>query len=175
MAKTYDTYGLKAIHPLQPLASWLRQDLPKASATTIVKGAPVKMASGLAVEWVNPTDADIDAFTMSAAENGKTTVEAIYAAHDVILELTFLGSAAADNVLAATDHHKSVDLAKGANLLGTGVAGWYASDTTADVAVKIVDFRSQYVFPTVNESIAVAGDTNARIRAHVLPGVSSWY
>lgn len=175
MAKTYDTLGLKAIHPFQPLGSWLRQDLPKASATAIVKGAPIKMASGLAVEWVNPTDADIDGFTMAAAVDGETTVESIYATEDVVLELTFLGSAAADNVLAAADHHKSVDLAKGANLLGTGVAGWYAADTTVDVAVKIISFESSKILPNSSETIAVVGDTNARVRAHVLPGVSSWY
>ena len=175
MAKTFPTEGLKATTPMQPHASWLRQDIPKASATTFVVGAPIKLASGLALEWVNPSDADIWAFSLAAAVDGETTVEAIYATVDVILEANFLGAAAADNVLAAADLGLARDLLKGTNLLGTGVAGWYISDAAADAGVTICEFDSQYTFPTVNESKAVVGDTNARVRAFVTPGVSAWY
>ena len=62
MAKTFPTHGLKVTTPGQPAASWLRQTLPKASATTFPVGSPIKMASGLVLEWVNPSDADIVAF-----------------------------------------------------------------------------------------------------------------
>ena len=175
MAKTFPTLGLKATTPRQPNASWLRQDIPKASATTFVQGAPIKLASGLALEWVNPSDADIWAFSMAAAVDGETTVEAMYATPDVVLEANFLGAAAADNVLAAADRGLSRDLLKAANLLGTGEAGWYISDAAADAGVIICEFESQYVFPTTNESAAVVGDTNARLRAFVIPGVSAWY
>lgn len=179
MAKTFQTLGLKPTTPGQPSASWLRQTLPKASATTFPVGSPIKMASGLVLEWVNPSDADIVAFAVAAGVNGDTEVECIYAMPDVILEATFLGAAAADNVLAAADLWISGgrDLLKAANLLGTGVAGWYISDAAADAGVDIVAFDySPNLFPTGPEAYKPeAGDTNARVRAHVRPGVSAWY
>lgn len=175
MAQTFRTEGLKATTPRAPAASWLRQDIPKASGTTFVKGAPILLASGLATEWANPSGGDIWAFSLAPAVSGKTTVEAIFATVDVILEANFLGAAAADNVLAAADLGTSRDLLKAANLLGTGVAGWYISDAAADAGVIICEFASQQIPPTTNAAKPVAGDTNARVRAFVIPGVSAWY
>lgn len=173
MAKTFLTEALKATTPGQPAASWLRQNFPKASATTFPVG-PIKLVSGLAVVWVNPSDADIIAFALAAAVADETEVECMYAMPDVILEATFLGSAGADNVLAAADLGLSRDLAKITDLTADG-DGWCVTDTSADVAVDIVEFRSQQIHPQSAEDFAAAGDTNARIRAHVRPGVSAWY
>lgn len=177
MAKTFTTRGLKATVPSQPLASWIRQTFPKASATTFVAGAPVKFSSGLVVEWVNPSDADIVGFSTAEAKDGETTVEGLWAMPEVILEANFLGASAADNVLAAADLWISGgrDLEKDANLLGTGEAGWYIEDAAGDAAVDIVEFDTQDVHPTIHDYKPEAGDTNARVRAHVRPGVSAWY
>lgn len=173
MAKTFITEGLKATTPFQPSSSWLRQTLPKASATTFPVG-PVKLASGLALVWVNPSDADIFAFALAAGVDGVTEVECMYATEGVILEANFLASAGADNVLAVADLGLTRDLTKITDLTADG-DGWCVTDTTSDVGVGIIEFASQQVLPTSSEDVAVAGDTNARIRAHVIPGVSFWY
>lgn len=173
MAQTFDTHGLKATTPGQPSASWLRQNLPKASATAFPIG-PIKLASGLVVVWVNPSDADIFAFALKAGVSGDTEVECMYATPDVILEANFLGSAGVDNVLAAADLGLSRDLTKVTDLTSAG-DGWCVTDTSSDVAVDIVEFASQQIPPTNVNEAPVAGDTNARIRAHVRPGVSAWY
>lgn len=175
MAKTFTTRGLKATVPSQPVASWIRQTFPKGSSTTFVAGAPMKASSGLVVEWVDPSDADIVGFSTAAAKDGETTVQGMWAMPEVILEANFLGGSAADTTLAASDLWLSRDLSKDANLLGTGEAGWYIEDASADVAVDVVEFDTQDVHPTIHDYKPEAGDTNARVRAHVRPGVSAWY
>ena len=92
---------------------------------------------------------------------------------NLTLEGTFLGSSAADNVLAQTDLGLDRNLASNANLLGTSKAGWYIEDTTTDDSVRIMDFVSNETVPNATGvTYAEAGDTNARVRAQILPAAS---
>ena len=74
-------------------------------------------------------------------------------------------------MLAATDLYLSRDFEYDANMISAGVGGWYVEDGAASASVKIVSFNSDIAIPNNSESIAVAGDTNARVSALFLNSV----
>lgn len=166
---------LVAFNSSNPYGSLYERDLAEGASQTFPVGAPLKISSGLLIEWVNPTDADIHSFSLTEGHNDTgSTVKVVMAFPDVEIEANFLGSAAADNVLAAADCGLTRDLAKGTDLLGTGEDGWYIADTSGDVAVIISQFRSNQVLPNQLNSFAQVGDTNARVFAKIIAGKSLW-
>lgn len=176
MANTYGKLPLRVSVPSNSFESLIERSWPEGASQTFPVGSPLKLASGLALVFVNPTDAGIAAFALTAASgttNNATKV--LLATPDVEIEANLLGSAAADQVLAAADLGKAYDLASNANLLGTGAAGWYIQATTSDVAVRINDFRSDITIPNQNASFPAVGDTNARVKARVEKTKSLWY
>lgn len=180
MAKTFRTEGLGVVTPHDPLLTYITVELPEDASETWPAGSPVKAASGFVAEWVSVADGDIIGFVMEAGQNnasaGAVNAKVLLAHPQLVIEANFLGASAADNVLAAADLFIERDLIKDANLLGTGEAGWYIKDAADGAAVIIQEFNSAPVqFSTTNDYKPVAGDTNARIRAAVKPGVSAWF
>lgn len=176
MAKTFPTLPLRVSVPSNSYLSLVERYAPEGATQTFPAGAPLKASSGLLIEWVSVADADIIGFSMNAGQNTTgATCEYVMAEAIVELEANFLSSTATDNVLAAGDLWIARDLSKGTNLLGTGVAGWYFADAAVGGGITISEFKSDYVFPDVNDSTPAAGDTNARVKARVTPGVSVWY
>lgn len=181
MAKTFPTEAL-GVNPLNdPVFGYITRRYLEAASQTYPAGSPVKdNASGFIAEWVSVADADIVGFVITAgsddASAGDSPVDVILAYPQLVIEANFLGSAAADNVLAQTDLFAEKDLIKGTDLLGTGLDGWYFQDAAAGAAVIIQEFDSSPVYHgDTSVHRPVDGDTNARIRAAVKPGVSLWY
>jgi hypothetical protein len=176
MPNTWPKLPLQVKDDTNSFLSLFERDWPEGANQTFPVGAPLKLVSGLTQVFVNPTDAPLAAFSLSAGQNttGATT-QVVLAVPYLEIEGNFLGAAAADNVLAAADLGSSRDLASDANLLGTGEAGWYIKDSAADPAVVICGFLTDQVLPTVNDTNPAAGDTNARVRARVLKGKSLFF
>lgn len=177
MAKTFRTEALGIVFPHDPLLTYVTRRYGEAASQTWPAGSPVKASSGLVAEWVSVADGDIIGFVMEAGHNtSAATCDVILAHPQLTIEANFLGASAADNVLAAADLFTERDLVKDANLLDTGEAGWYIKDAADGAAVIIEEFFSTPVqFADRNDTKPAAGDTNARIRAAVKPGVSAWF
>lgn len=182
MAITWPKFPLKPLVPSNSYLSILERDYPEGASQTFPVGAPLKAASGLLIEWVNPTDADIFAFSLTEGHNDTgSTVKTLLATPEIEFCANFLGSAAADNVIAAADLGLTRDLAKSTTLLPaheTNRNGWYIADTNSDVAVIISQFKAD-ISPTVADANATAsdpavGDTNARVFARIIAGKSTW-
>lgn len=179
MAKTFRTEGL-GINPIDdPFLGYITRRYLEGASQTFPKGSPVKIASGYIVEWVSVADADIFGFVMTAGTNtaaGTNPIDVVLAHPQLVIEASFLAASAADNVLAQADLGIERDLEKDSDLLGSGSAGWYIEDAADGAAVIIQEFDCAPVyFSTSNEYKPLAGDTNARIRAAVKPGVSAWF
>ena len=175
MAKTYVKQSLRVIAPSDSYVSLIERRLPEGASQTFPIGAPLKLASGLAVVWVSVADAPLAAISLEAGHN--TTgreVACIYANTDIEIEANFLGSAAADNVLAAADFGTDFDLASSSTLIGGADPGWYIADTTVGPAVCMSNYRVNQQIPNSEVMLAEAGDTNARVRAKFLQDVLQW-
>lgn len=172
MALTHNKLPLRPFYSSNPYMSLFERDYPEAASQTFPACAPLKIVSGLLAEWVNPTDADVFAISLTAGQNTTgATVKAVFATPDLELEGNFLGSAAADNVLAAADLGLSVDLAKSTTLIDNAAnPGWYFADTTSDVACVITQLRCNQVPPNSTQTNTAVGDTNARVFAKFLAG-----
>jgi hypothetical protein len=176
MANTWPKFPLKPIVPSNSYLSLLERDYLEGASQTFPAGAPLKLSSGLLIEWVNPTDADIFAISVTAGQNTTgATVKTIVAKPELELCANFLGSAAADNVLAAADMGLTRDLAKSTTLVDNATnPGWYFADTSSDVAIQISQFRADLVLPNVTQTNPATGDTNARVFASIIAGKSWW-
>lgn len=177
MPTTFPKLSLHTLVPSNSYQSMLTRSWFEGASQTFPTGAPLKLASGLALVFVNPTDAGIAAFSLDAA-SGTTgaALQVILAASEVEIEANFLGSSAADNTLAAADLGLTRDLAASATLLpSTPKAAWYIADTNSDVAVRICDFKTDYVPPDKLATRPAVDDINARVRARVIAGKSLWY
>lgn len=176
MAVTWTKKPLRPIVESNSFLSLYERYIPEGASQTFPAGAPLKMASGLAVVFVAPSDADLAAFSLEAGHNTTgAEIECILAYPGVEFEANFLGSAAADNVLAAGDlGGAGFDLAASSTLIGGASAGWYLADTTSSVSARICAFRAQSPEPNVLQSQPAAGDTNARVRCCPLFSVLLW-
>lgn len=179
MAKTFPTKGLGVNAMDDTYLSYITQRYLEAASQTYPEGSPVKASSGLIAEWVSVADGDIIGFVFTEGANdagGLTHVDVVLAMPQLRIEANFLGAAAADNALAQADLFIERDLVKSTTLLGASAAGWYIKDAADGAAVIIQEFDcSPVFFSTQNEYKPLAGDTNARVRASVKPGVSAWY
>ncbi len=175
MAKTYQKGCLQPILPSNSYLSLYERQLPEGASQTFPEGAPLKFASGLLLEFVNPTDAKLAAWSLEAGQNTTGATAKVLLASEVNwIEANFLGSAAADNVLAAGDIGTAFDLAKSTTLLGAASAGWYIQDSTSDACAKIGGLVSAQVLPQSDSSYPEVGDTNARVRARILNTKTAW-
>lgn len=176
MAKTYQKAPLRVSVPSNSFLSLIERAWPEGASQTFPVGSPIKLVSGLATVWVNPTDAKIYGFALTAGQNttGATT-HIVLAEPHLELEANLLGSAAADRTLVATDLGTAYDLVSSSTLLGAGAAGWYFAATTSDVAVRICDLMSDITIPNQLQSAPAVGDTNPRVKARVETAKSIWY
>lgn len=173
---THDKARLEVIVHDAVMLELITRRVPEAASQTFKLNAPIKLASGLAAEFVNPADALLAGYALTDGQNlasgGVTDI--VLALPHVEIEANFLGNAAADNVLAAADLGGPFDLAKSATLLGASAPGWYLSDTTADVAFRMSGFPPIRKANSEN-SRTLAGDTNARVRAIAMFDKTLWY
>lgn len=177
MPKTFRKQALAVAIPSDAYLGYVSRNLPEGASQTFVSSAPVVITAGFIVEGANPVTA-VGLIALEAAHNngvaGAVTVKVIPCYHGLVLFGNLLGAAAADNVLAATDLGLNVRLSRSATLLGAASPGWFFEDTAASVAVKITSFESDQRVPNNVETIAVAGDTNARLTGEVLTAVMNF-
>lgn len=129
-------------------------------------GSPVSFSSGKLVVFVAPATLKVAGVALDAASGvTDTAVRYLIANENVEFEANLLTSAAANRTLAQADLGTLFDLATNANLLGTGVAGWYIQDTTSDTSCVITNFRAELGEPNVINSNPAVGDINARVQA----------
>jgi hypothetical protein len=177
MAVTWGKAPLVPIVESNSFLSLIERYIPEGASQTFPVGSPLKMASGLAVAFVAPSDADLAAFSLEAGHNNSgSTARVVLAYPGVEFEANFLGSAAADNIIAAADFAGAgFDLATDANLLGTGLAAWYLQDSTSSVAARISALRADRGIPANStQSQPAIGDTNARVRCCPLFSILHW-
>lgn len=171
---TWPKRPMRAVLPTNSWMSLLERRLPEADSQTFPVGAPLKNSSGLVAEW---DSGDIIGLSATAGQNttGDIYTNLYLLVPGVELEANFLGSAAADNVLAAADVMGKFDIASSATLLGTGKPGWYIQDSTSATMVRICELPGVVGLPQSMESLVAVGDTNAIVRA--IPHIANlhWY
>lgn len=174
MALTWQKAPLRLFGLSNSFLSLVEREIPEGASQTFVTHSPIKIASGLAVEWTSGTDI---AFWSCGSGQNTTGAKGMFyfATPDIGIEANFLGAAAADNVLAAADFGITRDIAKG-NLLGAANDAWYIQDSADGVMVKICQFHTETKVPNELPSLRpAAGDTNARLRALPLISKLDWY
>jgi hypothetical protein len=175
MAKTYTKKALTLHHYNDPYLAAVQRKLPEGAGQTFEAGWPLKLASGLLLEWVSLADAKIAAFAMEGA-SGVTSQKinvVLCEPSKLLLEANLLDtSTAGDEALAAADLGAVKTLEKGTDLLAAGEDGWFFGDTTTGGVILIVDFANRQWPSNNSESFAEVGDTNARIRGRVIDGAA---
>lgn len=178
MAKTYPKKPLVVSAPSDAYEGYVVSSVPEAASQTFPVGSPIAFVSGYGSVFVAPNTAKLMGIAITAGNNGSAganEIKYVKVTPEMRLFASFLGAAAIDNVLAATDLGLSRDLASDANLLGTGLAGWYVKDAADDASVIIDSFKADHVFSDVLDSVAAAGDTNARVALRVAGGASIYF
>jgi hypothetical protein len=167
--------GLVVLQHDAVMLELLTRVIPEGATQTWPAGSPVAISSGLAVVFVAPTTAKLAGFALSEGHNlaAGQDAEVVLARSPVEVEVSFLGAAAADNVLAAADYGSKFDLLSSATLINSADPGWYLSDATADPALRITQFPPIRV-PNSENSRTTAGDTNARVYAAPIPTKTHW-
>lgn len=174
MAITHTKARLEPIVHDDVLLSLITRRLPEGASQTFKSHSPVALSSGLVVAFVAPATALLAGFALSDGSNttGAYT-DVVLAVGGLEIEANFLGSAAADNVLAAADLGGKFDLLSSSTLINGALPGWYISDATADPSVRICEFPPVRVANSTSTRTA-AGDTNARVRAQPIQTKTHW-
>lgn len=176
MANRYGNLPLRVYVPSNSFLSLYEREYPEGASQTFPVGSPLKASSGTAIVWVNPTDAPVLGFSITAATGVTGAImKAVIATPELAFEANLLGSAAADYTLLAGDLFKAYDLVSSSTLLGAASAGWYIAATTSDVACRVAQFDAEQPISNSNSSRPVAGDINARVKARIEKGKSLWY
>lgn len=174
MAKTYPKQALRVFAPNDATLGAVSEYFLEGATQTFLENSPVVMTGGYIVAAADPVTA-VFGIVLEDAHNdladGTHKVRLVPVNQQVGIYANFLGAGAANNVLAAADLGLDRDLEYDANALGTGLPGYYVQDSAASAAVNIFSFNNDWPYPNSIESIAVAGDTNARISAVFLNSV----
>jgi hypothetical protein len=174
MAETWPKRPLFAVAPSAAIVGLMERRWPEGASQTFPIGAPLKVSSNTLVEWTAGTD--LAALSVAAGQNTTGATCAVYfLVPGIELEGNFLGSAAADNILAAADVGTAFVLAKSTTLLGTGNAGWYVEDNASNACVKLCELMAEQPVPNVNATYPAVGDTNARVRVMPLTSLLYWF
>lgn len=152
----------------------------EASSQTFLAGSPVVFSSGyIAVA----TDAvtTCAGFAMEDAHNitaGTQKIKMVPASVGRVLQFfgNQLTTAAADNVLAATDLGSNQQINYEAAGGSDGSAIWHIGDSGSSAGCKIVQFKADAGSLPPNSSVVepTAGDTNARVLAQLLDSAADF-
>jgi hypothetical protein len=180
MAKTFRKQALAVAFPSDAYLGYVSVNLPEGASQTFVSSAPVLITAGLIVEAANPVAAaaGVSLIALEAGHNngvaGAVTVKVIPCYPGLVLLGNLLGAAGVDNVLAVADLGANHTLARSATLLGATSPGWFFEDAAGVKSIKITNFASDQRVPNSTETIAVAGDTNARLTGEVLTAANGY-
>ena len=168
MAKTYPKRGIQVFAPNDAYLSAVSVYQPEGLNQTWTVNTPVVITNGYAVSSADPMGAAAGVYgiCLEDAHNGAAgahQVRIVPVTEDVGVYANFLGAAAADNVLAAADLMLDRDFEYDAAMISASEGGWYIQDSAVGASARIVSFNSDIAIPNSSESIAVAGDTNARV------------
>lgn len=177
MAKTYVKRALKAISPNDAFLGLVAEELPEGASQTFPDGSPVVITSGYVVVAAS-TVTSVFGIASGAGHNttaGASTAKVFPIYGTTLIEANFLASGAADQAIAQTDLGTKYDWVYGATCLAGSLPGWYIAKTTGGVTVRICSFKSTDIVPNQSEVEALAGDTNARVRATILAAANANY
>ena len=164
MAKTFTKGALGFGMPGDSYLEYAVLYSPEAASQTFLTASPVIWSSGgIAVTATDPSTALIG-FSLQAGSNvaaGAATTKWIPCYAGLKVFGNFLGAAAAD--LGTT---------RDLTVLASNY--WYILDAGAAPGVIITSFYSDQRVPNNSETVAVAGDTNARITCEVLASVNDY-
>lgn len=174
MATTWPKTAMRAVMPSNSYLSLVERRVPEAASQTFAIGSLLTYSSGLYAVWAS---GDLSAISCQEGQNTTGAFTNVYLIlPGVELEANFLGSAAADNVLAAADHGTAFDVAVSSTLLGASSPGFYIQDSTSATKVRIIFGAEGVPFgPQATESYVAAGDTNAIVRGIPLISALLWY
>lgn len=178
MAKTFLKMPLRVGIPSDAFLNYAKVYEPLGASQTFLAGAPVVWSSGYIVEGAQTPATAVDAFALKAATSGSAgayQIPVLPCYHGLNVFANFLGAAGADNTLAAAD------LGNDFQLYYTATAGpgstplWFILDSSSgSEAVVMTSFYSDEQVPNQSETLAVAGDTNARCTFEVKTSVMGW-
>lgn len=180
MAKTFDTKALRVHADEAPELQLVSRYAPEAASQTFEEGWPLKWdGSGFVAEWVSASNALLMGFALSDGQNdssaGDSETEYIRCFPWIEIEANLLEASAANHVLVDGDLGANADLTKSSTLLGASAAGWYLLTPAANNDAVVFDLKTSIVLPTEQVYQPVAGDTNARVRAHMLTAAALYY
>ena len=148
MAYTFPKLELLVVEAKDCYQAYIKTTQPVGASQTFKGGEPLVASSGLlvlATSVFNPGNQQCVAFSTETA-NATTgaDIPVIMATPWLQFEVNFLGSSAADNVLAAADLFASAGLARSTTLAGASRPGWYAVDG-GTAAIVVDDFQTTNV------------------------------
>ena len=180
MAKTYPRRALKVVFPndvLQQAAIITYLDgnhtVGSGIGVPFLAGWPLQDDGGGRVIGWDSEDISPPIIQCFAAEDSPNVLGApVRAYRNVSGYLLVEGNAmdgppAVDTALSQSDMIELSGIRFDPNFLGTGKPGYFISDQGSVSSVRIVDFRTSYIISNADESVSVAGDINARVRAIV--------
>lgn len=181
MAKTFAKTTIHVFTPNNAILESVVVYLPEAASVSGLAGTPLVWASGYIDETTAPCESLV-AFAMEDGHNstpaGTDILKVLPAAPGSFIHLhgNLLSTAAADNVLAATDLGAKVQLDFDATAGADGGPIWFLGDSASNAGLKIVSFECDpQAIPQAQDSLkAVAGDTNARVTAVLLDSAADW-
>lgn len=166
MAVTWRKAPLEPLIPNNSYLSLWERYATEGATQSWPAGSPICFSGGKMIVFVAPATLKVAGIALDAASTvTDTAVRYLVASESVEFEANLLTSAAANYTLAITDNGTLYDLATNANLLGTGVAGWYIQNTTADTVCIVTQFKAQMGEPNQTSSDPQVGDVNARVTA----------
>ena len=180
MAKTFTTAALRVHSEEAPELQLVSRYAPEAASQTFKEGWPLKWnGSGYTAEWVNTSDAALMGFALSDGQNdssaGDSQTEYVRCFPWVEIEANLLEASAANHVVVAADLGANADLLKSSTLLGASAPGWYLKTSASNNDCVVFDLKTSVVHPTAPSYQPAVGDTNARVRAHVLTATALYY
>jgi hypothetical protein len=171
------TFGKKKLAVAAPNDAYLAavsRDWPEAASQTFTQYAPVTLTSGYVVECASAITASVPIAGLALEAGGNGATDGLYYTRVVPLlgdaigfYANLLATGAADYTLLATNLGNVGQLEKGTNYPTTSAGGWFGVITATTPAITVIGFESDMVVPNRTQTIAVAGDVNARVT--VLP------
>jgi len=180
MATTWTKRTLTVHLPNDAMLATVPIYLLEASSQTFLAGSPVVFSSGY-MAVASDAVTTLAGFAMEDGHNitaGTQKIKIVPCAVGNCVQLfgNFLTTAAADNVLAATDLGITAQLNYEAAGGSAGEAIWHFGDTQSSEGVQVINFKSDVASLPANSSVVepTAGDTNARVLAQVLDSAADF-
>jgi len=180
MAKTFVKGQMAVRMPNDAMLAVVPYYLQEGASQTFLNGSPVVITSGYVVAAADGATT-VEGFALEDAHNsaaGTDKIKIVPASTGNALHVyaNFLTTAAADNILAATDLGLNATIEYAATASSSGGPIWHAGDSESSAGLRLVGFECEPAYIPANQAELgpVAGDTNARCRFALLDTAADW-